>query len=98
MSVIRSGGRIFKNFTYNQLEELMSGYGEIDILWLDGGWVAPSRQDIDMDKIAGMARKYQNDLIIVDRTIRGKYEKFIRHPSVPFLWSNYRIHGRAAYR
>ncbi|RYG21054.1 MAG: alpha-L-fucosidase [Chitinophagaceae bacterium] len=31
----------FKQFTYNQLEELMSDYGAVDILWLDGGWVRP---------------------------------------------------------
>lgn len=31
----------FKKFTYNQIEELMSDYGSIDILWLDGGWVRP---------------------------------------------------------
>lgn len=31
----------FKQFTYNQLEELMSDYGTVDILWLDGGWVRP---------------------------------------------------------
>lgn len=31
----------FKQFTYNQLEELMSNYGPVDILWLDGGWVRP---------------------------------------------------------
>jgi len=31
----------FKKFTYNQINELMTGYGSIDILWLDGGWVRP---------------------------------------------------------
>jgi alpha-L-fucosidase len=31
----------FKQFTYKQIEELMSDYGKIDILWLDGGWVRP---------------------------------------------------------
>ena len=31
----------FKQFTYRQIEELMSEYGSIDILWLDGGWVRP---------------------------------------------------------
>ncbi|TCC93381.1 alpha-L-fucosidase [Pedobacter frigiditerrae] len=31
----------FKKFTYNQIEELMSDYGSVDILWLDGGWVRP---------------------------------------------------------
>ncbi|WP_316748839.1 alpha-L-fucosidase [Pedobacter gandavensis] len=31
----------YKSFTYNQLEELMTKYGSVDILWLDGGWVRP---------------------------------------------------------
>lgn len=31
----------FKEFTYNQIMELMNEYGKIDILWLDGGWVRP---------------------------------------------------------
>ncbi|MGD9929948.1 MAG: alpha-L-fucosidase [Mangrovibacterium sp.] len=31
----------FKQFTYNQISELMHDYGTIDILWLDGGWVRP---------------------------------------------------------
>lgn len=31
----------YKQFTYNQLSELMHDYGSIDILWLDGGWVRP---------------------------------------------------------
>ena len=44
----------FKKFTYNQLNEITSNYGNMDILWLDGGWVAPPRQDIDMDNIAGI--------------------------------------------
>ncbi len=31
----------FQTFTFNQIEELMTGYGKVDILWLDGGWVRP---------------------------------------------------------
>lgn len=31
----------FRDFTYNQIEELMTEYGDVDILWLDGGWVRP---------------------------------------------------------
>ncbi len=31
----------FIEFTHNQIDELMSGYGKVDILWLDGGWVQP---------------------------------------------------------
>lgn len=79
----------FKNFTYGQIEELMSGYGKVDILWLDGGWVRsgstmtaglrsaiPYVQDIDMPKIANMAREHQPGLIIVDRSVTGKYENY----------------------
>lgn len=29
----------FTEFTHHQINELMSNYGKIDILWLDGGWV-----------------------------------------------------------
>lgn len=74
----------FKDFTYGQIEELMTGYGKVDILWLDGGWVRPRpdlkklpwNQDIDMDRIAKMARSHQPGLIIVDRTVSGKYENY----------------------
>lgn len=81
----------FKEFTYNQIEELMNGdYGKIDILWLDGGWVRgprpgetvdPARAargipEIDMPRIAQMARKYQPGLLIVDRTVPGEFENY----------------------
>lgn len=29
----------FRDFTYNQIGEILSDYGKVDILWLDGGWV-----------------------------------------------------------
>lgn len=81
----------FKDFTYNQIQELMTGYGKMDILWLDGGWVRPLEsvdrnvewqrgirynQDIDMKRIADMARKNQPGLIVVDRTVTGPYENY----------------------
>lgn len=81
----------FKNYTYKQIEELVNGdYGKIDILWLDGGWVRPARkndakrmgraykgeQDIDMLKIASMARSYQPEILIVDRTVQGEFENY----------------------
>lgn len=31
----------FVRFTHTQIDEIMTGYGKIDILWLDGGWVRP---------------------------------------------------------
>jgi len=37
----------FVQFTHTQIMELMSNYGQVDILWLDGGWVAKkSPEDI----------------------------------------------------
>ncbi len=30
----------YVNFTHNQIMELLTDYGKVDILWLDGGWVA----------------------------------------------------------
>ena len=67
----------FTAFTHRQIRELMSGYGPLDILWLDGGWVYPeNHQDIDMPGLARMARSLQPGLLIVDRTIRGPYENY----------------------
>ncbi len=31
----------YVQFTHNQIMELMTDYGPMDILWLDGGWVQP---------------------------------------------------------
>jgi alpha-L-fucosidase len=36
------------DFTHNQILELLSDYGKLDILWLDGGWVAKkSKEEIE---------------------------------------------------
>lgn len=83
----------FQNYTYNQIEELTSGYGRLDILWLDGGWVRPDstinnevrswgyripeyEQDIDMPRIAAMARRNQPGILVVDRTVHGPFEDY----------------------
>ena len=68
----------FKQFTHNQMNEILSRYGKVDILWLDGGWVAKENrgQDLDMPEVARIARKNQPGIIIVDRTIHGPYENY----------------------
>ncbi len=84
----------FKDFTYRQIEEITTGYGKMDILWLDGGWVRPHpdnnnkeasarskssasyNQDIDMPRIAAMARSHQPGLIVVDRAVGSEYENY----------------------
>ncbi len=81
----------FREFTFSQIRELMTNYGRVDILWLDGGWVRPRSsindqvrawckspydQDIDVPRIAAMARGLQPGLIIVDRTVPGRFENY----------------------
>jgi len=67
----------FKEFTWNQIDELMANYGPQDILWLDGGSVRAPNAAIDMDGMAAMARKRQPGLIVVDRTVAGPNENII---------------------
>ena len=77
----------FVKYTQNQLNELTTDYGKVDILWLDGGWVRPAKQiegkknrqnlDIDMKVIAETARKKQPGLIVVDRWVPGEYEDYL---------------------
>jgi alpha-L-fucosidase len=69
--------KAFQEFTWKQVEELMTGYGPQDILWLDGGAVRPPEAAIDMDGMAAMARRHQPGLIVVDRTVRGVNENYI---------------------
>lgn len=85
----------FCQFTYRQIEEIMAGYGPVDILWLDGGWVcAENNQDIHMPEIVSMARRHQPGLIVVDRTIRGPYENYqtpeqtIPHEQLAYPWES----------
>ncbi len=77
----------FVEYVHGQIEELVTQYGDIDILWLDGGQVRPPDQDIDMDRLVAMARKHQPELIVVDRTVGGKYENYLtpelQVPEVP---------------
>ncbi|MEO6232425.1 MAG: alpha-L-fucosidase [Ferruginibacter sp.] len=101
----------FKDYTYNQISELLHNYGSVDILWLDGGWVRPLEtvndevrawgadipqwsQDIDMPKIAAMARQAQPGILVVDRTVHGPYENYqtpeqhIPEAQLPYPWES----------
>lgn len=47
----------FTEFTHNQINELVSDYGKIDILWLDGGWV---RKKTDEEIKNELTEVYEN--------------------------------------
>ena len=65
----------YVTFTQNQLRELTGGrYGRIDILWLDGGWIAG--EQVGLGDILVDARKVSPGLISVDRTIKGPNENY----------------------
>jgi alpha-L-fucosidase len=78
----------FERFTHGQIEELVTHYGKIDLLWLDGGWIRPLQkknpawvnspydQSINMKEIAAMARKNQPGILIVDRSVGGEFENY----------------------
>jgi alpha-L-fucosidase len=82
----------FVEFTHGQIRELVTGYGPIDILWLDAGQVRPPIQDMQMDRLATMARQAQPRLIIVDRTVGGRYENYrtpeqeVPDQPLPYPW------------
>lgn len=67
----------FRDYTSAQIHELMSQYGPVDILWLDGGWVAAPREDIGLDSIVTSVRRLQPGLITVDRTVSGPNENYL---------------------
>ncbi|MGZ9583960.1 alpha-L-fucosidase [Paenibacillus marinisediminis] len=74
----------FVSFTHNQIEELLTRYGRIDVLWLDAGWVGCGKQDIRLGEIVTKIREKQPWLLTADRTIGGLYENYVTpEQSVP---------------
>ena len=68
----------FREFTRRQLLELLTRYGKVDVLWLDGKQVRPKDgQDIGMEEIVAEARKTQPWLISADRMAGGSCEDFV---------------------
>jgi alpha-L-fucosidase len=68
----------YVSYVHNQIYELMTTLGKIDIIWLDDSWVNPSwhDQDIKMDQIAQIARTAQPGLIMVNRCLEV-YEDYL---------------------
>jgi alpha-L-fucosidase len=69
----------FVQYTHEQIHELLTQYGRVDVLWLDAGWVKPLRggQDIRLGEIVEKAREHQPWLLSADRTVGGPYENYV---------------------
>ena len=68
----------FREYTRNQILELIANYGPFDSLWLDGGQVQPKfGLDIRIEEIVAEARKIQPDLLAIDRTAGNTCEDVI---------------------
>ncbi len=60
--------RRFVKFTYGCVEELMSNYGKIDILWYDVSWPLTSPEKWGSLAMNKMVRKLQPHIIVNDRS------------------------------
>ena len=58
----------FFAYVLAQLEELLTNYGKVDVLWLDGmGWYGIPVQDLCTEKVYAWIRSLQPDIVINDR-------------------------------
>ncbi len=67
----------YVRFTQNQIEELMTDYGKMDILWLDGGWVQKRTKEDIMKQLNSPDYKFtreQSQDIRMDELV-GKVRK-----------------------
>lgn len=68
----------FVQFTQNQIMELASNYGKIDVLWFDAGWVCKeANQDIRLGEVIDRIREFQPWILSADRTVGGAYENYV---------------------
>ncbi len=56
----------FRDYVHAQVEELLTLYGKIDVIWFDGAW-PHSAQDWRSSELVQMIRKLQPDILINNR-------------------------------
>lgn len=74
----------FIDFTHNQILELLTDYGKVDILWLDGGWVSKQNvssisswydQQLKNSKTGYLKHRIVNQDIKMDDLVKKAREK-----------------------
>ena len=60
----------YVDFTHNQILELLTDYGSVDILWLDGGWVAKTpKEEIKQGYVAKFKENESENGFIKHRVV-----------------------------
>jgi len=71
---LTENAELMKQQAYGQIQELMSHYGQVDILWYDGGWLAHKGSDADAAwfwkpvELNTMVRKLQPKAVVSPRS------------------------------
>jgi len=83
----------FKQYTYNQLSEIVHNYGAVDILWLDGGWVRP-RETVNAEVLSwgGPIPEWSQDIDIPSIAVMARKAQpgiLIVDRTVHGLYENY---------
>ncbi len=74
-----------KKYLYDQVRELLTNYGKIDVIWFDGAWPHTSKE-LESHKLIKMIRSLQPDILINDRLEWPQYSYYWQiegHPGVP---------------
>jgi alpha-L-fucosidase len=89
----------FVDYTHNQINELMTDYGKVDILWLDGGWVRKTSDDevktdlLEVSENSRYARNPQNQDINMAGLVKEARAKqpdlIVVDRAVPGQFQNY---------
>ena len=86
----------FVEYTHGQIDELMSNYGKIDILWLDGGWVRKMEREEILARLVDTDYKFirfQNQDIrmeqLVEKIRTKQPELIVVDRAVPGKYQNY---------
>lgn len=67
----------YREYLYNQVHELMTNYGKVDILWLDFSYPGPNgkgHDDWDSERLLKMVRQLQPGIIVNDRLDLKNYD------------------------
>lgn len=89
----------FVDYTHSQINELVSDYGKVDILWLDGGWVRKKTDEevkeelLEVSEGSRYARNPQSQDIDMPRLVKEVRAKqpdvIVVDRAVPGVYQNY---------